>query len=323
MQTVLDASALDAEDRFDAYRDAVSGTFVTLSATLPPTATPLRPFTCKIDTHALGLLAVSAVTATPHRIERTPRSAAKADHAYFKVGLQMSGRAVLLQDGREANLAAGDLAVYDTSRPYRIDFLDDYRMLVVMFPKQLLRVSSAAANEGTARTFSGRSGMGALLSPLLTALEGELHNGGGENPHLNDAVLDLVAACFTQAAQPREAGPGRRESLTLTIRTYIESHLGDPDLDAARVAAAHHISTSYLQKLFAAESLSVAAYIRQRRLEQCRRELSDPSHHHRAAASIAARWGLHDPSHFSRLFKSAYGITPGEYRAASAHPAGA
>lgn len=317
MDTVLDASVLDAADRFDAYRDAVSNTFVTLSPSLTPPAPGLRPFTCRIDTHALGLLAVSAVSATPHRIERTPRSAAKADQPYFKVGLQMSGRAVLTQDGREARLGAGDLAVYDTTRPYRIDFIDDYRMLVVMFPKQLLRVSASAANEGTARAFSGRTGMGALLSPLLTALEGELHNGGGENPHLNDAVLDLVAACFTQNAQSREAGPSRRESLTLTIKTYIESHLGDPDLDAGRVAAAHHISASYLQKLFAAESLSVAAYIRQRRLEQCRRELSDPTQQHRAAAAIAARWGLQDPSHFSRLFKSAYGITAGEYRAAS------
>ncbi|MET0822392.1 MAG: helix-turn-helix domain-containing protein [Aeromicrobium sp.] len=320
METVLNTSALDVADRFDAYREAVSSTFVPLAPSLVPEAARRPPFTCKIDTHALGLMAVSAVEATPHRIERTRRSAEKADQAYFKVGLQMSGRAVLLQDGREANLAAGDLAVYDTTRPYRIDFLDDYRMLVVMFPRQLLRVSSTAASEGTARVFSGRSGMGALLSPLLTTLETELLNGGGENPHLNDAVLDLVAACFTQGAQPREPGSGRRESLTLTIKSYIEAHLRDPDLDAGHVAEAHHISSSYLQKLFAAESLSVAAYIRQRRLEQCRRELSDPTHQHRAAASIAARWGLRDPSHFSRLFKSAYGITPGEYRATSGYP---
>ena len=319
MDRVLDTSVLDAGDRFDAYRDAVSNTFVTLSPSLTPVVELLRPFTCRIDTHALGLLAVSAVSATPHRIERTARSAAKAEQPYFKVGLQLSGRAVLTQDGREAELAAGDLAVYDTTRPYRIDFLDDYRMLVVMFPKQLLRVSATAANEGTARAFSGRTGMGALLSPLLTALEGELNSGGGENPHLNDAVLDLVAACLTQDTQARGVSPGRREALTLTIKSYIESHLGDPDLDAGRVAAAHHISASYLQKLFAAESLSVAAYIRQRRLEQCRRELSDPTYQQRAAAAIASRWGLHDPSHFSRLFKSAYGITPGEYRAASVY----
>jgi len=31
-------------------------------------------------------------------------------------------------------------------------------------------------------------------------------------------------------------------------------------------------------------------------------------------SSIATRWGLFDPAHFSRLFKSTYGLSPREYR---------
>lgn len=312
MPTVLTTDSIDVRDRFDAYRDAVSNTFVTLS----PKVTSPRPFECQIDSHELGLLQLSAVTATPHRIERTAKTAATADRAFLKVGLQMSGRAVISQDGREAHLGAGDLAVYDTTRPYQIDFLDDYKMMVVMFPRQLLRVPAASLGEGTARTLSGRTGMGALLSPLLMTLERELQQGATANTFLNDAVLDLVAACFTDTAATN-SGLSRRESLMITIKAFIEAHLSDPALDATSVAAAHHISTSYLQKLFSSESLSVAAYIRQRRLEGCRKELTDPHRRDQSAATIATHWGLVDPSHFSRIFKNAYGFTPGEYRMAA------
>jgi transcriptional regulator GlxA family with amidase domain len=31
-------------------------------------------------------------------------------------------------------------------------------------------------------------------------------------------------------------------------------------------------------------------------------------------SAIAARWGLIDAAHFSRLFRAAYGLPPAEYR---------
>jgi AraC-like DNA-binding protein len=34
-------------------------------------------------------------------------------------------------------------------------------------------------------------------------------------------------------------------------------------------------------------------------------------------SAIAARRGLPDPAHFSRLFRGAYGLPPGDYRRAS------
>jgi AraC-like DNA-binding protein len=32
--------------------------------------------------------------------------------------------------------------------------------------------------------------------------------------------------------------------------------------------------------------------------------------------AIGARWGFVDPAHFSRVFKAAYGMPPGEFRSA-------
>ncbi|MEU8352550.1 helix-turn-helix transcriptional regulator, partial [Streptomyces sp. NPDC048845] len=82
------------------------------------------------------------------------------------------------------------------------------------------------------------------------------------------------------------------------------------------VAAAHHISLSYLHRLFAqrAHGETVAATIRSRRLEHARRDLENPALRTTPLYAIAARWGLPRAGEFSRAFKSAYGISPGEYR---------
>lgn len=80
------------------------------------------------------------------------------------------------------------------------------------------------------------------------------------------------------------------------------------------MAAATHISVSYLHKLFHAEGISVAAWIRQRRLEACRRDLADPASAARPVAAIGARWGFTSAARSSQVFKAAHGMAPQQYR---------
>ena len=61
----------------------------------------------------------------------------------------------------------------------------------------------------------------------------------------------------------------------------------------------------------------MAGWIRERRLERCRRDLTDPTLADWSVTAIALRWGLTDPAHFSRAFRTAYGLSPTEYRRAA------
>ena len=58
----------------------------------------------------------------------------------------------------------------------------------------------------------------------------------------------------------------------------------------------------------------MAGWIRRRRLECCRRDLSDPAQAERPVAAIAARWGFASPGDFSRAFRAVHGLPPAEYR---------
>ena len=67
-----------------------------------------------------------------------------------------------------------------------------------------------------------------------------------------------------QAAPPET----RQRALVLSVRAFIEQRLDDPGLSPATIAAAHHVSLRALHKLFEGERTTVAALIRERRLEQ-------------------------------------------------------
>ena len=54
-----------------------------------------------------------------------------------------------------------------------------------------------------------------------------------------------------------------------------------------------------------------------RRVERCADDLRDPGQAHRPITDICFSWGFNSTSHFSRLFKERFGVTPRGYRAAS------
>jgi AraC-like DNA-binding protein len=58
----------------------------------------------------------------------------------------------------------------------------------------------------------------------------------------------------------------------------------------------------------------VAVGSREGRRDPTPHDLLDPALAARPVSAIAARWGLVDPAHFSRLFRAAYGVPPLEYR---------
>jgi AraC-like DNA-binding protein len=57
-------------------------------------------------------------------------------------------------------------------------------------------------------------------------------------------------------------------------------------------------------------------------LERARRDLSDPAQSSVAVHDIAERWGYTQQSVFSRSFRSAYGVSPRDYRRAALARAG-
>lgn len=236
---------------------------------------------------------------------------------YLKVIVQLGGTSCVSQAGREATLAPGDFALYDTSRPYQIISNGSFHMQAVTFAREALRLPPSQLERVATRPISGREGLGLMVAQYLSGLTQQVDIGGRAlSCHLADATLDLLTALFTQRL---DSGGGNaindaKTGLLLGVQTYIEHRLGDPRLDVADIAAAHHVSIRALQKLFESHGQTVTGWIRARRIEHCRKDLANATLAEQPVGAIAAKWGLVDGAHFSRLFKSAYGLPPREYR---------
>ncbi|MFC7876332.1 helix-turn-helix domain-containing protein [Isoptericola sp. NPDC057391] len=297
---------------FEAYRAAVAGVFLPLRLT---SSSPdsfrgvLRAVTVD-DVH------VSDLQGGQHVVERTAQLAAHDEHPSFKVSLMLAGSGLLVQDGRETVLRPGDLAVYDTRRPYTLEFGHEFRSLVVMFPQSRLELPAALVEQLTAVRLGGDAGVGAIVTPFLTHLCDHIEQlAQASGTRLAHSTLDLVSTLFA-AELGRSARVDPHEELLGRIRAHIEEHLGSPDLTPASIAAAHFISTRHLHALFQETGSTVSAWIRRRRLERCRRDLLSPRLVDVPVSAIAGRWGFADAAHFSRAFKAEFGLPPREYRAA-------
>jgi AraC-like DNA-binding protein len=249
---------------------------------------------------------------------RTRNLISSNDSDYLKVSVQLRGSCVVSQGDRQAALGLGDFILNDTARPYRFSASASTHLRSVVFPREVLRLSPAQLQRLMTRPISGREGLGPLVSQYLVALGRQLDTGVCcASCYLSEATLDLLAASFAERLActgtiERQSG---KAGLLLRVRAYIEHQLGDPRLNVATVAAAHHISVRSLQRLFEGQEQTVAGWIRAQRLEHCRRDLANPALAEEPVTSIAAHWGLVHPTQFSWLFKSTYGLAPRDYRA--------
>ncbi|WP_053384528.1 AraC-like ligand-binding domain-containing protein [Leucobacter celer] len=264
----------------------------------------------------LGEIEVFDVRATQHRVDRGARIASSTPQQKYMLHLQLCGTGVMEQEGREAVLHPGDLGFYDSDKPYFLSLDDRFRNAILVFPQRLLALPPMVTAQLTATKVAGAAGVAGMVASMLNGLAMNMESlPRHSSARLAHGIVDLLTTAMqnelgaTPEEAPRSSGAPMRE-----ILAYIEDHLSDPDLGPDHVAAANFISVRTLHAYFRKADTSVAAWIRSRRLELCRQDLSDPMLDRLPVSTVMTRRGFVSIAHFSRLFKSAYGQPPTEFR---------
>lgn len=225
-------------------------------------------------------------------------------------------------DAPGLRLAPGDICFYDVHHAPALDFRERFRATVFLVPADLLGLEASDVRRIVRTPVARASRLGTLLSPLLCDLAratAEARPPVGEMLAWNAVnLLATLAAEQLGTGTPGAGGatgtPGGHSPVLARILEYVELHLTDPDLSPEVIARAHHISVRYLHKLFKDEGTTVGRWILRRRLEECRRDLMRYGRGGRTIAAVAGRWGFLSATHFSRVFRSAYGMSPREWR---------
>jgi AraC-like DNA-binding protein len=254
---------------------------------------------------------VGAASTVNH--SRTHSTQSRRSVFYLKVQLQ--GSSTIRQDGREARLSPGDFTLCDSTRRFEMLYDASSRLLIVAIPSIMLRSHVACAEKLTAVGMAGNDVAGELLCSFVRQLWSRAAV-GIDTPvasHVTHAALNLIAGAY-ELMQAKPGRPSMSAVHRIRIRNYVEKHLTDHNLAPATISEACHIKSRYLRKLYETEDETLTRYILRRRLEECARILASPAHNDRSVTEIAFAYGFNSITHFGRVFRERFGMTPTMYR---------
>lgn len=315
---VVDTTLLPPADRFEFWHQLVA------QETAPAhiSSAHLDDFVAYARAIDLGRVRLTALRYPSLNSTRPARLIRRTEADLYQLALPVAGRSELSQDRREAQMSPAEFTFLDTSRPHVATHTAVgpglAATITVQIPHRDLPLPPQRVRRVLAARIPTDRGMGVLLARYVRRIATcPQQYDPGDAGMLGAVVVDLIAATLAQHLDAEAALPPevRRHALRQQVDAFIDRHLDDPALTPQAVADAHHVSLRTLHRLFAEESSTVAALIRSRRLERCRRDLRDPLLADEPVQAVAARWGFADKAHFSRAFRAAYGCSPRAWRA--------
>jgi AraC-like DNA-binding protein len=302
---------LRPRDQFEAWHESISVIFQT--SPLADRA-PDDGFAASLSAYHLGNLMVSQVDFDGQHFLRDRRKLTRDGMDHYLVQLYSTGGLDGVADDRERVLRGGDVQILDLARTNDTVARPSSTVAVVL-PREALHNAMRTDNlHGL--VLRGDAGTGGLLADYMRALS---TRAGvitlDDAPSIAQATTDMIAACFrTTAESVARARPVLEATLLERICARIETMLGSSGLNADALGEAFGLSRSALYRLFEPMG-GVGAYIQTRRLARAHADLADPSKAPRKIYEVAYRWGFVSEAHFSRAFRRAFGVTPGDVRA--------
>ncbi|MFE0173307.1 helix-turn-helix domain-containing protein [Streptomyces sp. NPDC059002] len=312
--TRLSTDDLPRGDRFTWWHDrAATGLIPSVMA-----SQDAADFSAKILVLPLGPVQILSMTYPSLVTCRTPKLIRRSDPEHLQVALTLRGAPGIAQADRQTVCRTGDLTYFDSSLPYEGWSRPQdapVELVIAQIPSPLIPLPHDALARLTAARIPADEGFGALLSQFLIYVTRNAHEFHPQDaPRLSTALRDLFADTVARRLDVPLPDEDHHRAQFLRIQDFIQQRLDDAGLTPEHVAAAHHISLRSLYRLFQAQGTTVAAFIRQKRLESARRDLADPMLRAHPIHAIAARWGFPRAADFTRAFRTAYGMPPRDYR---------
>ena len=271
-------------------------------------------FIGSMKVHDLNPFSINRVRSEEHIADLSTTGISRLKKHYFKLHIQNSSIAIVRQHGYETILQPGDAMLLDSLYPFQLDFPENFSCLSVKIPRDLLRPMLKDPKAATSKPIANQSPINMAIKHyihfLLKTSKDQIDS--DQSRLYLDNLLGLIVAGTSQ--EKISAKKIDRENKFSRIKRFINANLDDPELSPVKVAEHFFISVSYVHKLFKKNQLTFGNYLRKQRLECAAMTLQNKSNDTHTISEVAYHLGFNDLSHFWRLFKKHYGMTPREYR---------
>ena len=266
-------------------------------------------FNARFTVSELGPTTVCTISAPKQFWERTRHHVRRAPRDEFIFTQLLSGGGVLRQDGHELVMRPGTMSIYDVSRPYSYDVGGD--VLFVKLPRARLLEQLGQAPQACATPVQADAIVAGWASGVIRqAADLNAICSSRSASMIGTSVLSAVASLLVECPDERETAgiEACTQSLLTRVCNHIKAHLGDPNLTLNSIARAQGVSERSLNRLFAVLGTTPMRWVLQQRLAFSRRALE----HDRGArvTDVAFAYGFNDSSHFSRVFKKTFAVSP-------------
>ncbi|WP_405237588.1 helix-turn-helix domain-containing protein [Lentisalinibacter orientalis] len=297
-------------ERYDAWVDVLNQTYGSWNV-------PVfrgKEFSAAITIKNFGQFSVADCLCDPCGGQRGRGDISRNEQEILAIQLTLAGEEHIHFSGNDYLLGAGDIMIWDSTRPMSFDVRKDLHKISVILPLSSLQRWLPRGWHSIPRRIPAESPMGTLLkSYVLSLASSDFSDCQVDSDALSEATMALLVGTIA-SGQPEHRDVSLRQIQLRGVEAFIERNLDKPDLSVTAIAAANKISKRYLHWLFRSTGRTVSRYIQEERLERCRRDLMNPSMTHRTIAEIALDWGFGDPAHFCRRFKQHYGERPSDIR---------
>lgn len=238
----------------------------------------------------------------------------------FVLYIHRTGRRVVSQCGREATIEPGFGIFASNADPSTITIPEAACFACIAIPRKPLLAIVPDAEDLLACALPGDNGGLELLDNYLSILEGGF---AADTPQLrcavNSHIFDLLAIVLGARRDCVETARrgGIAAARIQAIKADIAKHIADGDVSAGALAARHRVTPRYIHKLFEIEATTLSKYVLGQRLAGVHRMLTDGRKAGETIGALAYGVGFGDLSTFNHAFRSHFGATPSDVRAAA------
>ena len=309
MYQIFPLAEIPQRQKFDHFSGLVDEMFCPMQC--EPESGNVDQFDAQIEATDLGNVKLASIRTTPVVVRRRKQDISRMRDAPYLIKFQLQGEAFWSQRSRGVHLRPGDFVICSTAEPYSLRFEGPYQMPVLAVPDPVMRRLTPDPDQFLGRRMPRDDAACSLLSSFVAQVVqrmSALPEPMIERVETN--ILDLLGGVLSAHSTKITQAHVSREQLARNIKGFIKDNLRNRRLGPAMIAQAFGVSTRYVHKIFANDSLTVNRYIQSVRLDASHRSLIDPRFASFSITDIAVYWGFYDLPHMTRGFKKTFGATP-------------